>query len=93
MWLFKKKKSEYPDPKKIQENWCSHLEKLEKRRTCKDEHQLFEWSVENGKYYLCPDCEGKLLEGPSGGLSTNMICESCGHKFNLTPPMYSLARI
>lgn len=31
----------------------------------------------------CPDCQrGDLLEGPSGGLSTNLRCGSCSAEFN-----------
>ena len=32
---------------------------------------------------LCPDCGGRLLEGPSGGLCINMKCSQCGNKFNV----------
>lgn len=34
----------------------------------------------------CPDCGGtQLYEGPSGGISTNIKCASCGHWFNVSP--------
>lgn len=35
----------------------------------------------------CPDCQstGKFLEGPSGGLATNIMCDECKSRFNLTP--------
>lgn len=35
----------------------------------------------------CPDCHhlDGFYEGPSGGLSTNIICANCGHRFNVTP--------
>lgn len=34
---------------------------------------------------ICPDCEAKhsMLEGPSGGMSTNIKCSECGAKFNV----------
>ncbi len=36
------------------------------------------------KYSACPDCQvGQLLEGPSGGCSTNYLCDNCGSEFNL----------
>lgn len=31
----------------------------------------------------CPDCNGDLYEGPSGGVSMNVHCAK-GHRFNLT---------
>lgn len=38
-------------------------------------------SLARGK---CPDCkETKFLEGPSGGLSTNITCARCRSKFNI----------
>jgi hypothetical protein len=34
----------------------------------------------------CPDCNGEgFYEGPSGGMSTNIECATCGRKFNVTP--------
>lgn len=35
----------------------------------------------------CPDCHHSdgFLEGPSGGLSTNIECAHCHHRFNVTP--------
>lgn len=34
----------------------------------------------------CPDCEiGKLIEGPSGGLSINHLCNTCRSEFNVSP--------
>ena len=34
---------------------------------------------------LCPDCEAEnsMLEGPSGGMSTNIKCSECEAKFNV----------
>jgi uncharacterized protein (DUF983 family) len=31
---------------------------------------------------LCPDCGGRLHDGPRGGLAVNVECFTCGHKFN-----------
>ncbi len=41
------------------------------------------------KYKCCPDCgNDKFMEGPSGGASTNVKCDYCGHWFNLAIPMF-----
>lgn len=33
---------------------------------------------------LCPECRrGALAEGPAGGISLNVRCQSCGAEFNL----------
>lgn len=43
---------------------------------------------------LCPDCGGEgFLEGPSGGMSTNIACATCGHRFNVTPIVGRAERI
>ena len=32
----------------------------------------------------CPDCEiGDLCPGPRGGMSVNVLCDSCSARFNL----------
>jgi len=37
---------------------------------------------------LCPDCrKGRLAEGPSGGMSTNYICDYCQAKVNICPSL------
>ncbi len=42
----------------------------------------------------CPDCGSKkFLEGPRGGFSVNVRCESCGAEFNLTPGAFTNERI
>jgi len=42
--------------------------------------------VFKGGYFRCPDCgHDYYYEGPSGGLSTNIKCCRCGHRFNTTP--------
>jgi len=34
----------------------------------------------------CPDCGGDdFREGPSGGMSTNIMCAGCGARFNMSP--------
>jgi len=41
------------------------------------------------KYNACPDCGSeKLYEGPSGGMSQNVTCAGCEHKFNLALPVF-----
>jgi len=40
------------------------------------------------KYKGCPDCGGKIfIEGPSGGICTNVKCDGCGHYFNMALPL------
>ena len=49
----------------------------------KDDNKLTEIAR---KYNCCPDCGGKkFLEGPSGGVSTNIMCAKCRHRFNASP--------
>jgi hypothetical protein len=33
-------------------------------------------------WHRCPDCGARLYEGPEGGGSINLICKTCGSKFN-----------
>jgi hypothetical protein len=39
------------------------------------------WMQTNAGY--CPDCGGDLLEGPHGGGSVNVLCNTCLNKFNI----------
>jgi hypothetical protein len=32
----------------------------------------------------CPDCGGRLKEGPHGGMAVNQICLGCHSEFSLT---------
>jgi len=32
----------------------------------------------------CPDCGGRLLRGPEGGMSVNCCCAVCHSEFNIT---------
>jgi hypothetical protein len=34
----------------------------------------------------CPDCGGPITEGPHGGAAVNMLCYSCGSRFNILDP-------
>ena len=35
----------------------------------------------------CGFCDSQeFLEGPSGGMSVNIMCASCGARFNICPP-------
>jgi hypothetical protein len=38
---------------------------------------------------MCPVCltPNSLLAGPEGGLSINVMCECCGTRLNLMPPL------
>jgi len=41
------------------------------------------------KYNACPDCgTDSFMEGPSGGMATNVKCNGCGHWFNLGLPLF-----
>jgi len=41
------------------------------------------------KHECCIDCGSThLLEGPSGGMSQNIKCANCGHRFNLALPVF-----
>ena len=44
---------------------------------------------------ICPDCgsDKGFHEGPSGGMSTNIYCATCGHRFNVTPVTRTAERI
>lgn len=43
--------------------------------------------IELFKNGRCPDCAGRLLQGPKGGASVNVACYSCGSEFNITPSL------
>jgi hypothetical protein len=50
-----------------------------------DDDKLLKNITTHGK---CPDCgAGKFWEGPSGGMSVNITCCGCGHKFNNSMPL------
>jgi ribosomal protein S27E len=41
------------------------------------------------KYNACPDCGCEtFMEGPSGGMATNVKCNGCGHWFNFGLPLF-----
>jgi len=41
------------------------------------------------EYNCCPDCGSEtFMEGPSGGMSTNVKCGGCTHWFNMGLPMF-----
>jgi DNA-directed RNA polymerase subunit RPC12/RpoP len=51
----------------------------------KDEDKLLNFFL---KYKRCPDCGSKeFYEGPSGGMSTNIRCGGCKHRFNMALPI------
>lgn len=39
---------------------------------------------EGGEVLMCPwkGCDGSMLDGPSGGAATNIICNTCERKWN-----------
>ncbi len=52
-------------------------------------------AVSTGDALKCPwkGCDGDMLEGPSGGMSTNVKCDICERKWNLTPVIGQMERI
>jgi hypothetical protein len=50
---------------------------------------------EGQKNLKCPwkGCDGDMLEGPSGGMSTNVKCDTCERKWNLTEVIGQMERI
>jgi len=40
----------------------------------------------------CCGCED-FIEGPSGGMSINILCANCGAKFNMTPILKLIERL
>ncbi len=50
---------------------------------------------EGKEHMKCPwkGCDGDMLDGPSGGLSTNVRCDTCERKWNLTPMMEQMERM
>lgn len=50
-----------------------------------DPVELRDWFEDN---FSCPDCKSEhFLEGPSGGISTNIQCAGCGNEFNVAIAM------
>ena len=46
---------------------------------------IMKWGKKTGKW-RCANCESDfLVEGPCGGLSTNMRCRTCGQGYNDSP--------
>ena len=45
--------------------------------------------IDSHNKFVCPDCESEnFLEGPSGGMSTNIQCFQCKHWFNTALPFF-----
>ena len=40
-----------------------------------------------------PGCEGHMLEGPSGGMAVNIICDTCDRRWNFMGPIHRMDRI
>lgn len=50
-----------------------------------DNEKLLEHVIQ---HKTCPDCGGtQVYGGPSGGISTNIQCLTCAHKFNSGAPI------
>ena len=48
-----------------------------------DQSNVKKWDRDTFFKNGCPDCgSNDFLEGPSGGLSINIKCAKCDHKFN-----------
>jgi len=41
----------------------------------------------------CPDCGGKMRQGPRAGLCVNLKCEHCGEEWNYTYVFDRLERL
>jgi len=48
-----------------------------------DEIDLIEQSMDGRGRAKCPDCGGRLLQGPTHGDDFNAACDRCGSEFNL----------
>jgi hypothetical protein len=66
---------------------------IDKKISSKSGEKITEWEREffiiegekSGKW-KCPNCENDfLVEGPSGGLSQNIRCRTCGQGYNVSP--------
>lgn len=69
------------------------MDRLKSEPVNLDARGLFKFIRDNNQ---CPDCRAtplRLLEGPSGGLSTNVKCADCNVWFNIIPEMEMLERI
>jgi hypothetical protein len=49
------------------------------RRRAPPENPLLAKYQETGQ---CPDCGGNLMSGPRGGCCINVMCDTCGARFN-----------
>ena len=78
----KEDKVEYPCKECLVIVTCSQLcDKVEMNG-----HIIFE-RIEKEK--CCPDCGGnKFSEVSCGDITRNMMCSTCRHKFNFSPPSY-----
>ncbi len=49
------------------------------------DERLWNRLIENGGCLKCDERPKSFVEGPSGGVSTNVFCPWCGQGYNLTP--------
>jgi len=70
-------------------NWFSKKAKVTKEiQLSKDGEQCTDAEIEYIKKGKCANCqEGQLYAGPSGGLSQNVRCITCGQGYNITISM------
>lgn len=50
-----------------------------------DKHRIWNRLIEAGGCFHCGIEPKAFIEGPSGGMSTNVFCARCGQGYNLTP--------
>jgi hypothetical protein len=59
-----------------------------KKSLSEDGESITKWEENylKANNWKCPNCKsGKLYEGPSGGMSTNIRCTICGQGYNVSP--------
>lgn len=63
------------------------IKKLFKREPDPKIPHLTETELEEQDSIVCPNCKGtEWLEGPSGGMSVNIMCNRCHSKYNYMGP-------
>ena len=68
------------------------------KQTKRDGRYWFKEAYRKSKgkeHFMCPwkGCEGTMLDGPTGGMSINIKCDTCERKWNLTTIMDTMERI
>jgi hypothetical protein len=60
-------------------NWSSEESQLSENEV------LWNALVDNDGCLVCTKTPKGFVEGPSGGMSTNVFCSHCGQGYNITP--------